>query len=83
MIKNFCNALLILLFFLQAKAQQPDIDSLKRLIPLAKNDTATLILYTNLTDAYTEIKPDSAYYFARSLAMLSHQLGLKLNEAYG
>jgi signal transduction histidine kinase len=36
-----------------------------------------------MTDAYMEIKPDSAYYYAKELDALARKMNFKLNEAYG
>src|ERR1700689_479348 len=83
MIRQFLFSLLLLISFINVNGQQPNIDSLKHAINLTENDTLKLILFTRLTDAYTEIKPDSAYYYAKALSNLSQKLNLKLNEAYG
>jgi len=81
MIKRFINILLLMVLVTSSKAQQPYIDSLRHEIEIAQNDTIKIILFSTITDAYAETKPDSAVYFAEQLLMLARKLNLKLNEA--
>ncbi|MFI5155491.1 MAG: ATP-binding protein [Chitinophagales bacterium] len=82
MIKGFSVFFLLLFSRATVSGQQATVDSLRREESLAKNDTIRLILLTSLTEAFTEGKPDSAYYFGKELLSLSQKLKLKLNEAY-
>ncbi len=65
-----------------AVAQQAYIDSLKNEITITKNDTIELVLFGKLSDAYTEINPDSAYHYAGKMLTITKKLDLKLEEVY-
>ncbi len=75
-----------LLFFLFVSngiwAQQQLIDSLEIEFRNAKNDTLKLMHAGNLADLYTEIKPDSALYYAEQELEIARALNYKLNESY-
>ena len=81
MIHRFIYTLLLLVLVTHIKAQQPNIDSLRHEIEIAQNDTIKIILFSTITEAYAETKPDSSVYFAEQLLMLARKLNLKLNEA--
>ncbi len=57
------------------------IDSLKREITLAKNDTLQLVLFGQIANTFSEIHPDSAFAYASQMLSLSRKLNLKLEEA--
>jgi two-component system, NtrC family, sensor kinase len=81
MIQRFIFILLLLVPGTHIKAQQPYIDSLRHEIEIAKNDTTKIVLFSTITEAYAETKPDSSVYFAEQQLMLARKLNLKLNEA--
>jgi len=82
MIKQLIFSLLLVISVTHTRAQQPNIDSLRKEINLTKNDTLQLVLLSIITEAYNEIRPDSTLYFAEKLLTLSRKLKLRLNEAY-
>src|SRR5258705_12801853 len=63
-------------------AQQSYIDSLKNEISICKNDTACMILFGKTADIYSEINPDSAYYYAEKMQAITKKLHLKLEESF-
>ena len=69
------------ILFTSARAQPPDIDSLRKEVSLSKNDSVKLFLYTMLAEVYNEIRPDSSLYFAEKLLTLSRKFMFRLNEA--
>jgi signal transduction histidine kinase len=62
-------------------AQQSYIDSLKKEISDCKNDTVCMILFGKTADIYSEINPDSAYYYAEKMQAITKKLHLKLEES--
>ncbi|MDZ4706891.1 MAG: ATP-binding protein [Saprospiraceae bacterium] len=75
----FCTAfLLVPLNYLAA--QFTVFDSLKVEINKSNNDTMHLLLLEKLANEYSEINPDSAYYYATQTQYLSKKLNLKLEE---
>ncbi|HEV8273988.1 MAG TPA: ATP-binding protein [Chitinophagaceae bacterium] len=62
-------------------AQQSYIDSLKNKISVCKNDTACMILFGKTADIYSEINPDSAYYYAEKMQAITKKLHLSLEES--
>ena len=64
-------------------AQQIDIESLTYRYNHTTNDTLRMVMADSLSDAYSEIKPDSSIYFADIALKLSRDLKFKLNEALG
>jgi Signal transduction histidine kinase regulating C4-dicarboxylate transport system len=82
MIKRIVYASLLVITAKMSAAQQPNFDSLVQQAEIAKNDTAKIILYSRITDAYTEINPDSAFYYADKVAAMAGKLKLRLTEAY-
>jgi len=62
-------------------AQQSYIDSLKKEISVCKNDTVCMILFGKTADIYSEINPDSAYYYAEKMQAITKKLHLKLEES--
>ena len=73
-----------LLFFVvkMVTAQQPHIDSLEYETAITKNDTIQLILLGQISNAYTEIDPDSAYYYAEKMLAPARKLDLRLEEVH-
>jgi two-component system, NtrC family, sensor kinase len=82
MTKHCITILVFILWATQCKAQQPNVDSLHHAIGITQNDTVKIGLLRALTEAYTETKPDSAFYFADQLLTLTRKMKLRLNEAY-
>jgi two-component system NtrC family sensor kinase len=82
MIYRFIYTLLLLVLITHIKAQQSNIDSLRHEIEIVNNDTIKIVLLSTITEAYIEIKPDSASYFAEKLLKLSQKLRFRLNEAF-
>jgi len=62
-------------------AQQSYIDSLKNEISVCKNDTACMILFGKTADIYSEINPDSAYFYAEKMQAITKKLHLRLEES--
>jgi signal transduction histidine kinase len=84
MFNRFTSTTLLLFFLLSNAIGQLSVtDSLRQEIKIARNDTLKLILFRSIEEAYLEIKPDSAVYFATQQVDLAHKLSLKLNEADG
>src|SRR5258708_32230729 len=82
MIHRFIYTLLLLVLVTHTKAQQSYIDSLRHEIEIAQNDTVKIVLFSTITEAYTETTPDSALYFADQLLILARKLNFKLNEVF-
>ena len=82
MCKRFFHALLILLQPIAVRGQQPSVDSLLHQPETVQNDTARMIRFGALTEAYGEINPDSSYYYAEQQLTLARRLKLKLNEVH-
>ena len=55
-------------------AQSTKIDSLKRMIDVAKIDTIKVNLYNKLADQYKEINPDSTYFYANKAFLKSQKI---------
>jgi len=74
----------ILLCFISTVSfsQQYFVDSLLQSFLNTRNDTAKMQSAGSLADHYTELKPDSAYYFAEQELAIAQKLGYKLNEVY-
>ena len=73
MIKAILNVLLVLTLF-SAAAQQTRIDSLRRELEVARQDTAKALIYSNLSRAYVFLKPDSAFYYSSEGLRLSREI---------
>ena len=63
-------------------AQQSYIDSLKKEIAVTNNDTVNMILFAKTADAYSELNPDSAYFYAQKMLVITKKMNLKLEEAF-
>lgn len=63
-------------------AQQSYIDSLKREISVCKNDTISMILFGKTSEAYSELNPDSSYFYAEKMLVITNKLNLKLEEIF-
>ena len=81
MIHRFIYTLLLLILVTHSKAQQPYIDRLRHEIAISQNDTVKIVLFKAIAEEYSEIKPDSSFYFAEHLLTVARKLNFKLNEA--
>jgi two-component system NtrC family sensor kinase len=61
-------------------AQRLQIDSLKREAKITQNDTLRLVWLRSIADIYSEINPDSSYYYAEQSLNLSRKMNLTLDE---
>ncbi|HEV8508398.1 MAG TPA: ATP-binding protein [Chitinophagaceae bacterium] len=61
--------------------QNKYIDSLQHELTVADNDTMRFILFGRIADVYSEINPDSAFYYAEKVIPYTKKLQLKLEEA--
>jgi two-component system NtrC family sensor kinase len=61
--------------------QNKYIDSLQRELAVSKNDTMRFILFGRIADVYSEINPDSAFYYAEKVIPYTKKMQLKLEEA--
>jgi len=81
MIKRISYFIVLIVTAATACAQQSYIDSLKTEMRVCRNDTACMILYGKIADIYSEINPDSAYYYAGKMQVITKKLNLKLEES--
>jgi len=56
-------------------AQNPQTDSLKKLLVQVKNDTSKINLYNKIADKFKEVNPDSTTHYANMATALSLQSG--------
>jgi len=63
-------------------AQQSYIDSLRHEISVSENDTVNMILFAKISDIYSEINPDSAYFYAEKMRTITIKLHLRLEEIF-
>jgi len=54
-------------------SQTTSIDSLKRVLRVAKVDTVKVNIYNNLANNFKEINPDSTAYYAQKALILSQK----------
>lgn len=60
-------------------SQKTEIDSLKRVLNVAKIDTAKVNIYNSLADRFKETNPDSTAFYAQKASVLSK----KINYGFG
>ncbi len=65
---------ILIISILLAHAQRKNVDSLKKLLAVSKQDTSRAILLVNLSFAYERIKPDSAFLLGQQALQLSRDL---------
>jgi signal transduction histidine kinase len=65
----------------QGHAQNDRLDPLKKELEKTSNDTLRYIQLDSLTTIYSEISPDSSYYYSARSVGLARSLGYKLPEA--
>src|SRR5258706_11162438 len=77
--KNIVAIIFFLLInFSNTIAQRKTVDSLLKLLSTAKNDTARIITYGDLVEAYKNVNLDSGVYYAQQQILISK----KLNDPY-
>jgi len=79
--KRAVTLTLLLFAFFTAAAQRKQIDSLKKLIATAQEDTTKDLLYVQLGALYIESKPDSAMLLFRQGEQLSRKLNFLRGES--
>src|ERR1043166_3433298 len=83
MIRTFL--ILVTIFILRTgfcqESQAQYIDSLQRELAVSNNDTMRFILLGRISDVYSEINPDSSFYYAGKVIPITKKLQLKLEEA--
>jgi signal transduction histidine kinase len=78
--KHFSYCFVFFFISVSAVAQQSYLNSLKDEIAISQNDTIRLVRLRNLTRIYSEINPDSAYFYSEKLLALARKLDFKLDE---
>jgi len=81
--KKLAFTLILIILFITTHAQQKKIDSLKKLITTAKDDTSRIVLMTALSRAYVYSKPDSSLLIAQQIVQLSKAAKFLKGEALG
>jgi hypothetical protein len=71
---NITTFLLVITFSTISYSQTTAIDSLKRVLRVAKIDTSKVTIYNNLANNFKEINPDSTTYYATKAMILSQKL---------
>ena len=79
--KRAATLTLLLFAFFTAAAQRKQIDSLKKLLAAAPEDTTKALLYNQLGNFYPRSKPDSAMLLYRQEEQLSRRLNFLNGEA--
>lgn len=82
MSRRFILLFLFLFVLNHNQAQEANVDSLLTELNKTQNDTLKLVINIQLSDAYSEKNPDSAYYFAEKGIVLAQNLKFKLEEAH-
>jgi signal transduction histidine kinase len=82
MIKKIIYTAVLLAAVKLAAAQQSNIDSLKHEAIITQNDTIKLILFGQISNAYTETNTDSAYHYAERMLPFARKLNLRLEEVH-
>jgi signal transduction histidine kinase len=78
--KHFSYCIVFFFISASAVAQQAYIDSFKRKASITNNDTIQLILLRNVARSYSELNPDSSFFYAEKALKVSRKLNLKLDE---
>jgi signal transduction histidine kinase len=79
--KHFSYCIVFFFISVSAVAQQAYIDSFRREVSLANNDTVQLVLLRNIARSYSELNPDSSFLYAERALNVARKLNLKLDEA--
>ena len=80
--KIFVLVLLLSLSITNAVAQRKTVDSLLRLLPVAKDDTSVLIIMDGLIEAYKNVNLDSGVYYAQQQVLISQRMNTTYYQAY-
>src|ERR1700744_3928258 len=80
--RKLAATLVLLVLFFNAQAQQKQIDSLKRLIATAKDDTSRIMITNQLSHLYVYSKPDSALKLAQQGQQMAKTAQFLKGEAY-
>ncbi|MFI5161164.1 MAG: ATP-binding protein [Sphingobacteriales bacterium] len=80
--RKIAAILLLITLYLTASAQQKTIDSLKKAIAAAKDDTSRVMLMTRLSMLYMYSKPDSALVIAQQGLQMAKTTQFQEGEAY-
>ena len=79
--KHFSYCVAIFFMSLPVVAQQAFIDSFRREANITNNDTIQLILLRNIARSYSELNPDSSFFYGEKALKVARKLNLKLDEA--
>jgi len=79
--KHFSHFVVFFFISASAVAQQAYIDSFRKKVSLTNNDTIQLVLLRNIARSYSELNPDSAFFYAEKVLKIARKLNLKLDEA--
>lgn len=79
---KFVVALVLVFAARISQGQRPNIDSLRQELRSTDNDTSRLSQAFLLEDAFTEVNPDSALFYAELIRQLAIKLSLRLEEIY-
>jgi signal transduction histidine kinase len=79
--KHFSQCIVFFFISVSAVAQQAYIDSFRIEASLTKNDTAQLILFRNIARSYSELNPDSSFFYAEKALKVARKQNFKLDEA--
>jgi len=82
-IKFFLILFICVSTHLYVKAQQTEIDSIKKLIEAGSDDSIKVFHYNWLSKLYRLSKPDSSLWVARKATILAKQIGYLKGEAEG
>jgi signal transduction histidine kinase len=80
--KSFLKLSLLLLLPILSKAQSPQtiLDSLHRIVLLAKNDTIRMNAFKSLSGYYDDVNLDSCVYYSEKAVKIANQLQLRFEE---
>ncbi len=80
--KTFFTTSFLLCLTVFAKAQSPQaiLDSLHRLVRLAKNDTIRMNAFKGLAGYYDDVNLDSSVYYSEKAIQIANQLQLRFDE---
>jgi len=78
--KHFSYCVVFFFISVSAVAQQVYIDSFKRKASITNNDTIQLILFRNIARIYSELNPDSSFFYGEKALKVARKLNIKLDE---
>ena len=77
--KSYIKIIFFFLVITNFYGQKKEIDSLQRVLLVAKSDTAKVSIYNNLANQYKEYNPDSTVVYAQK----AKELSLKIKHNFG